>query len=80
MAYIADAPRYGFSFTATSATGTNRTKSVNNVNVAMGGASEGCTPDQVGAFVRLIGQSIVGGTVDADKIFINAQYPVIPEP
>lgn len=79
MAYIADAPRYGFSFTATSAAGTNRTKSVNNVNVAMGGASEGCTPDQVGAFVHLIGQSIVGGTVDADKVFINAQYPVIPQ-
>lgn len=79
MAYIADAPRYGFSFTATSAVGTNRTKTINNVNVAMGGASDGYTPDQVGAFAYLVGQSIVGGTVDANKVFINAQYPVIPE-
>ena len=79
MAYTADAPRYGFSFTATSATGTNRTKSLNNINIAWGDSTEGYTPDQVGAFVHLVAQSIVGGTVDADKVFINAQYPVIPE-
>lgn len=79
MAYIADAPRYGFSFTTNSAAGSSRMKTINNVNIAMGGASDGYTPDQVGALVYLIGQSIVGGIVDVNKVFINAQYPVIPQ-
>lgn len=76
MAYTAGDPRYGFAFTARSSAGVNKSKTVNNINIAMGGSSAGYTPDEVGIFINAVADSIIGGIVDADKLFINAQYPL----
>lgn len=76
MAYATEDPRYGFTFTVTNTSGTSRTKTVNNINIAMGGSSAGYTPEEVGDFIKLLGDSLTGGTVDQERIYINAQYPL----
>lgn len=77
MAYQAGDPRYGFAFRNTY-NGKTKSKTVNNVNIKMGGESSGYDADQVGTFVDAITQSITGGTYD--NIYINAQYPVENQP
>lgn len=72
MAFQLSDPRYGFSFKTAGSTGKNSTKSINNVNLAMGGASEGYTPEEVGIFIDAICDSVMAATTKSDYI-INAQ-------
>lgn len=78
MAYQTDDPRYGFSF-RTTYNGTSKSKTVNNVNIAMGGSSAGYNADQIGNFIGVIAQSIMGAT-SYDNLYINAQYPLYNTP
>lgn len=78
MAYELLDSRYGFSFKTTndaSGNGKSATKSINYVNLSLGGSSSGYSPDDVGTFIDSVATSIMGSAYTYDRT-ITDQRPL----